>query len=149
MVCAVRKVTRSAIVPYSAREMFVIVDDVAAYPEFLPWCNDAEVHSRTDEVVEATLELHKGSVSNHFRTRNTRTEFSAIHIALVGGPFRFLSGGWQFKDLGQDGCKVVLELEFEFSSMLVDMMFGAFFEDTCNSMVDAFTRHAATVFGDR
>jgi len=145
----VRKVNRSALVPYSAREMFVLVDDVEAYPEFLPWCNDAEVHNRCGETVEATLELHKGSMSNHFTTLNTRHEFTAIDLSLVGGPFRHLQGGWQFTDLGDDGSKVVLELEFQFKSMVVDMMFGAFFEDTCNSMVDAFSRRAVTVFGDR
>ena len=129
--------------------MFVLVDDVAAYPEFLPWCNQAEVHNRTDESVEATLELQKGAVSNKFTTRNTRTEFEAIGIALVGGPFRHLAGGWQFTKLSEDGCKVSLELEFEFESRLVDMMFGSFFEDICNSLVDAFTKRAATVFGPR
>lgn len=144
-----RKVNRSAIVPYSAREMFVLVDDVEAYPEFLPWCNQAEVHNRTDESVEATLELHKGAVSNKFTTRNSRTEFAAIGLELIGGPFRHLDGGWQFKELGEDGCKVSLELEFEFESRLVDLMFGSFFEDICNSLVDAFTKRAETVFGPR
>lgn len=144
-----RKVNRSAIVPYSAREMFVLVDDVEAYPEFLPWCNQAEVHNRTDESVEATLELHKGAVSNKFTTRNSRTEFAAIGLELIGGPFRHLDGGWQFKELGDDGCKVSLELEFEFESRLVDLMFGSFFEDICNSLVDAFTKRAETVFGPR
>ena len=144
-----RKVSRSALVPYSAREMFVLVDDVEAYPQFLPWCNDAEVHSRTDGSVEATLELHKGAVSNHFTTRNTRHEFTAIDIELIGGPFRHLQGGWRFADLGDDGSKVILALEFQFDSMVIDMMFGAFFEDTCNSMVDAFSQRAVAVFGDR
>jgi ribosome-associated toxin RatA of RatAB toxin-antitoxin module len=118
--------------------MFVLVDDVEAYPEFLPWCNQAEVHNRTDESVEATLELHKGAVSNKFTTRNSRTEFAAIGLELIGGPFRHLDGGWQFKELGDDGCKVSLELEFEFESRLVDLMFGSFFEDICNSLVDAW-----------
>ena len=144
-----RKVSRSALVPYSAREMFVLVDDVEAYPQFLPWCNDAEVHNRCDDTVEATLELHKGSMSNHFTTLNTRHEFTAIELSLVGGPFRHLEGGWQFKDLGDDGSKVILELDFQFKSMVVDMMFGAFFEDTCNSMVDAFAGRAAQIFGGR
>ncbi|MDH4047742.1 MAG: type II toxin-antitoxin system RatA family toxin [Gammaproteobacteria bacterium] len=144
-----RRVSRSALVPYSAREMFVLVDDVEAYPDFLPWCNDAEVHKRTDDVVEATLELHKGSVSNHFTTRNRRREFESIGIELIGGPFRQLAGGWKFANLGDKGSKVALELEFEFSSLIVDMMFGAFFEDTCNSLVDAFTKRAAEVFGPR
>jgi ribosome-associated toxin RatA of RatAB toxin-antitoxin module len=129
--------------------MFVLVDDVEAYPEFLPWCNDAEVHSRSDDIVEATLELHKGSVSKHFTTRNRRVPFQSIGIELLGGPFRHLSGGWHFESLGDKGCKVSLHLDFEFSSVIVDMMFGAFFEDTCSSLVDAFTRRAADVFGKR
>lgn len=129
--------------------MFVLVDDVEAYPEFLPWCNQAEVHNRTDESVEATLELHKGAVSNKFTTRNSRKEFAAIGLELIGGPFRHLDGGWQFKELGDDGCKVSLELEFEFESRLVDLMFGSFFEDICNSLVDAFTKRAETIFGPR
>ena len=141
-----RRVNRSAIVPYRPQQMFALVDDVESYPEFLPWCSDAKVHSRTDEAVEATLELQKGGMSNHFTTRNSRDEHTAIDIALLGGPFRTLEGGWRFKDLG-DGCKVSLELEFEFESMMVDMMFGRFFEDTCNSLVDAFTRRASEVFG--
>lgn len=144
-----RKVRRSALVPYSTREMFVLVDDVEAYPEFLPWCHDTEVHSRSTEIVEATLELHKGSVSKHFTTRNRRKEFESIAIELVGGPFSYLSGGWQFRELGDTGSKVLLELDFEFSSLIVDMMFGAYFEDTCNSLVDAFTRRAARIFGER
>lgn len=129
--------------------MFVLVDDVEAYPEFLPWCNQAEIHNRTEDSVEATLELHKGSVSNKFTTRNTRKEFEEIDLALIGGPFRHLAGGWRFKELGDDGCKVLLELDFEFESRLVDMMFGSFFEDICNSLVDAFTKRAEAVFGSR
>ena len=107
--------------------MFVLIDDVEAYPEFLPWCNDAEVRNRTDDVVDATLELHKGSLSNHFTTRNTRREFETIELELIGGPFRHLQGGWQFTEIGEEGCKVALELEFEFENKLIDMMFGAFF----------------------
>ena len=129
--------------------MFVLIDDVEAYPEFLPWCNDTEVHKRTDDVVDATLELHKGALSNHFTTRNTRREFESIEIALIGGPFRRLAGGWQFTEIGEEGCKVTLQLEFEFENKLIDMMFGAFFEDTCNSLVDAFTKRAQVVFGAR
>lgn len=127
----------------------MLVDDVETYPEFLPWCNDTEVHKRTDNVVDATLELHKGSLSNHFTTRNTRHEFESIEIALIGGPFRQLQGGWRFTEIGEEGCKVTLELEFAFENMFIDMMFGAFFEDTCNSLVDAFSKRAQVVYGAR
>lgn len=144
-----RKVNRSALVPYTSEEMFALVNDVAAYPAFLPWCNDAEIHSRKEREVTATLELHKGSLSKHFTTRNTLNPPHGIDLALVGGPFRHLSGGWRFRDLDDEGCKVSLELEFEFDSFIVDMMFGSYFENTCNSLVDAFTRRAHDVYGPR
>jgi ribosome-associated toxin RatA of RatAB toxin-antitoxin module len=143
---SVRSVRRSALVPYTAPQMFRLVDDVEAYPEFLPWCNDAHIDRRDGDSIEATLELHKGGVSKHFTTRNTRTEFETIDIELVGVPFRPLQGGWPFQELGDKGCKVSLELDFEFESLLVDLMFGGFFEETCNSLLDAFSRRAAAVF---
>jgi len=144
-----RKVNRSALVPYTGREMFSLVDDVESYPEFVPWCNDATVESRSGNSVVATLELHKGPISKHFTTRNTRRDFEAIDMELVGGPFRQLSGGWRFRDIEDQGCRVSLELEFEFESRLVDMMFGAFFKDAGDSLVDAFTKRAREVYGPR
>jgi len=129
--------------------MFRLVDDVDSYAEFLPWCNHSEVLSRSDDTVEATLELHKGVASKSFTTRNTLSMDEAIDIELLGGPFRHLAGGWKFQSLGDEGSKVSLDLEFEFESRMIDMIFGAFFEETCNSLIDAFTRRAADVHGER
>lgn len=129
--------------------MFCLVDDIESYPRFLPWCSDASVEERDAQTVVASLELQKGAMSRRFTTRNKLVEHSAIDITLVGGPFRRLEGGWRFHELGEGGCRVSLELEFAFDSKLLDMMFGAFFEQTCNSLVDAFTRRAVEVYGSR
>ena len=126
--------------------MFELVDDVDSYSTFLPWCNRSAVLSRNAATVDAMVELQKGGISKEFTTRNTRDEFDSIQLSLLGGPFCTLAGGWRFEQLGEEGCKVTLELVFEFESRVVDMMFGAFFEDTCNSLVDAFTRRAADVY---
>lgn len=142
-----RKVNRSALVPYSAEDMFALVADVEAYPSFLPWCSAVEVHSRDGIVVEATLELHRGGLRKRFRTRNTMQPFERMDLDLVGGPFRHLSGGWRFTALGEQGSKVALELEFEFDSRLLDLMIGAYFEDICNRLIDAFTQRASVVYG--
>ena len=129
--------------------MFNLVDDVNSYADFLPWCNHSEILSRNDQTVDATLELHKGAISKTFTTRNTLKPNEAIELELLGGPFRHLAGGWKFQSLGDDGSKVELELEFEFESRMADMMFGTFFEETCNSLVDAFISRAATIYGER
>lgn len=141
-----RKVCRSALVPYSAAQMFKLVKDVEQYPSFLPWCNDAEVHIRGEDFVEASLELHRGRISKRFRTRNVFRENESLGIALVGGPFRHMSGGWTFQQLGDAGSKVALELEFEFESRATDVIFGRFFEHTCNALVDSFTHRAANIY---
>lgn len=142
-------VNRSALVPYSAAQMYALVKDVEAYPSFLPWCNDAELHVSEPDYIEASLELHRHGISKRFRTRNALRENESLGIALVGGPFRRLSGGWLFQSLGNDGSKVSLELEFEFESRTLEIIFGRFFEKTCNSLVYSFTERAASIYAIR
>ena len=142
-----RIVDRSALVPYSAEDMYALVEDVDAYPEFLPWCKDVEVHYREGNVVEATLELHRGKISRRFRTRNTMQPSESMRLELVSGPFRHLAGGWRFQQLGDTGSKVSLHMEFEFNSRTLDSMIGRFFEGICNSLVDAFTQRANRIYG--
>jgi ribosome-associated toxin RatA of RatAB toxin-antitoxin module len=141
-----RTVSRSALVPYTAAEMYSLIKDVESYPSFLPWCNDAEVHIRGEDFIEASLELHRGRISKRFRTRNKLRENESLGIELVGGPFRHMSGAWSFEQLGDEGSKVALALEFEFESRATDVIFGHFFEKTCNSIVDSFIRRAAEIY---
>ncbi len=141
-----RNVRRSALVPYTAAQMYALVKDVEAYPSFLPWCNDAEVHVREPDYLEASLEMHRRGISKRFRTRNVLDENVSLGIELMGGPFRHLSGGWRFQQLGDAGSKVSLELQFEFENRATDLIFGRFFESTCNSLVDSFTRRAAQIY---
>jgi ribosome-associated toxin RatA of RatAB toxin-antitoxin module len=143
----VRKVSRSALVPYSANQMYALVEDVVAYPEFLPWCIGAKLHLKDAEIIEASLEMQRGGVRKSFTTRNSLRPGVAMGIALVGGPFRHLAGDWQFEQLGEDGSKVSLKMEFEFESRVTDALFGRYFEDTCNSLIDSFTQRAHKIYG--
>jgi ribosome-associated toxin RatA of RatAB toxin-antitoxin module len=143
----VRNVSRSALVPYSASQMYVLVEDVVAYPEFLPWCTGATLLSRDVEIIEAALEMQRGGVKKSFTTRNTLQPGLAMGIELVDGPFQHLAGAWQFEQLGEDGSKVSLQMEFEFESRVTDALFGRYFEDTCNSLIDSFTKRAHKIYG--
>jgi ribosome-associated toxin RatA of RatAB toxin-antitoxin module len=143
----VRKVSRSALVPFSAGQMYALVEDFLAYPDFLPWCTGATLHFRDEETIEASLALQRGGIKKSFTTRNTLHPGVAMGIALVGGPFRHLAGGWQFEQLGEDGSKVSLELDFEFENRVTDKLFGRYFESTCNSLIDSFTKRAHEIYG--
>ncbi len=141
-----RRVSRSALVPYSAEQMYALVEDVASYPDFLPWCTGAIVHACDAKEIDATLELQRGSIQKAFRTRNTLSPGKAMQLELIGGPFRHLQGAGLFEQLGTEGSKVSLDLEFEFESRITDTIFGGFFEETCNSLVDSFTKRAEEIY---
>lgn len=141
-----KKISRSALVPVTAEQMFLLVDDIEAYPDFLPWCSRAEVHSRADNKVEATLELHSGIIRKSFTTVNEIVPGESISLGLARGPFRYLQGAWTFTALGDSGSKVSFNLEFEFDNPMTNIVFAPLFEETCNSLVDAFTQRAIDVY---
>ncbi len=141
---------RHALVPYTPAEMFGLVDDVEAYPSFLPWCRQARVLGRTEDEVRATIELAKGSVRKAFTTCNRLQKDKMIEMRLVEGPFKHLEGFWRFDPLA-DGTssKVSLDLEFEFSGKLLALAIGPVLNPIANTLVDAFVRRAREVYGAR
>lgn len=127
--------------------MYALVENIGAYPEFLPWCRGATVHSQDSDSIEASIDLQRGGINKSFRTRNSLQPGVAMGMELIDGPFHSLTGGWQFEQLGGDGSKVSLELEFEFENRVTDLLFGSYFERTCNSLIDSFIQRANAVYG--
>lgn len=144
-----REVKRSALVPYSADEIYRLVDDIDTYDDFLPWCVGARVSKRTKKSVQATLELEKGGVSKEFTTLNKLTPGRRIEMSLLDGPFNHLQGVWQFEPLSESACKVSLDIHYEFSNPVVDILFGPGFKEILASLVDAFVQRARDVYGER
>lgn len=143
------QIERSALVFYSARQMFELVNDVPRYPEFLPGCVKADILQQSDTQMLARLEVKKAGISQQFTTRNTLLKDSQIQMQLESGPFKSLSGGWTFLPLSEEACKVVLSLEFEFSSKLIEFAFGKIFTELTAAMVGAFTQRAKQVYGEQ
>jgi len=141
------KINRSALVMYSAEQMFQLVDDVEQYPKFVPNCKNAKVLSREGNHLSATLEVSKSGIAKSFSTQNTNTPFSHIKMKLLNGPFKKLEGEWRFIPLAENACKIELELEFEFTNRLASMAFAGIFNQLVLSMVSAFTDRAQQVYG--
>lgn len=138
---------RHALTPYSAEQMYDLVDNIEAYPDFLQWCRSSEVISRDNDVVTARLELAKGAVHKEFTTLNRLMPGKMIEMKLVEGPFRHLEGFWRFEPLSEQACKVILDLDFDFNSKMVALVVGPVFSQVANTLVDAFCKRATTVYG--
>lgn len=141
-----RRITRSALVPFSAEQMFNLVNDVESYPRFLPGCVGSRILDLSGNVMTAALDVAKAGIRKTFVTRNELITNSMINIQLVEGPFQYLSGYWVFTPLDLNACKVELNLEFEFTNSLVELAFGKIFNELAVSMVSMFTKRAREVY---
>ncbi len=139
-------VQKSALVKFSAQQMFDLVNDIEAYPKFLPWCTASRIINREGDTVDAELTISKGGFKKSFSTRNKIDFGGRITVSLLDGPFTYLEGVWEFMPLREDASKISLDLEFEMPSMLASLAFGAVFNQICNTMVTSFTERAKTVY---
>ncbi len=139
-------VKKSVLVPYSAQQMFALVDDVAAYPQFLPWCGGASVSEVDGDTIHATVHIDYHHIKQSFTTENVRTPPQRIDMKLKDGPFRHLDGSWLFMPLGESACKIELQLHYEFSSRLLEKAVGPIFHYIANNFVDAFVHRAEKVY---
>jgi ribosome-associated toxin RatA of RatAB toxin-antitoxin module len=130
-------------VPYRAADLYHLVADINAYPEFLPWCKSARITREEDKIVEARLTLTKSGISKNFATRNVMTPEQKIEMHLLEGPFKHLYGVWEFKDDAQ-GCKVSLRMEFSFDSKILALMLEPIFKSVADNLLTAFVERAKT-----
>lgn len=133
---------RSALVRHSRELMFDLVSDIERYPDFLPWCGGARVLERSEQHQLAAVRIMKGPLNTEFTTRNELQAPARISLSLVSGPFRRLSGAWQFTRLEDTACKVELSLDFEFAGGPVGWLLKPVFHQIADTMVGAFVERA-------
>jgi len=140
-------IKRTALVLHPAMDMFRLVQDVPSYPDFLSWCVSSEVHEQTPDQQLASLAVKVGGITQTFTTRNRFVAGERLTLSLVDGPFRHLSGEWLFEGLGDQGSKVTLVLNFDFSSRMLSSAFRRGFTRIADRLVLEFSKRADDVYG--
>ena len=142
------RIEKTALVKFSAQQMFDLVNDIESYPQFLPWCSQSRIIKREGNIVEAELSISKGGFQKAFSTRNELDMGKKMTVSLIDGPFSHLAGVWQFQPLREDASKILFNLDFELSGKLASLAFGAVFNQICNTMVSSFTQRAKVVYAN-
>lgn len=142
-----KKISRTALLNYSAKQMYDVVNDVSSYPEFLPWCGGANVLSADEFSMQAEITIAKLGIKQVFKTQNHLTPNQRIEMRLLEGPFSHLQGEWSFKPLDAQACKINFEIEFEVSSGLLRAALSSLFEQIANTFVSSFVKRAEQVYG--
>jgi ribosome-associated toxin RatA of RatAB toxin-antitoxin module len=158
-----KHVHKSVLLWYSPREMYGLVTGVQDYPQFLPWCDRAEVLDTHEDGVTARVHIAFAGVHQAFTTRNVNEPGRSVTMNLVDGPFSKLEGTWRFLPLhkpGQSGepaadpidapaCKVEFSLSYAFSSKALSLVVSPVFDRIANTFVESFVKRAEQVYGPR
>ncbi|KEI35710.1 type II toxin-antitoxin system RatA family toxin [Allofrancisella frigidaquae] len=140
------KVNKFAVVNYSAAQMYDLVNDIKNYPQFLPMCYDVEIFEQTETQAKASLKIKSGFAKLDLATHNTMVKNQHIHLNLISGPFKTLTGDWNFEPQDENSCKVSLDMEFTFENKFVEIALGPVFRGLANKMLEAFCKRAEEVY---
>ena len=141
-----KTVEKSVLIWFTAQEMFDLVVDVPAYPQFLPWCDQTQILSTEDAGMTARIGMAFGGLHKSVTTRNTHVPGRQVQLELIDGPFKQLDGVWNFTPLGDEqACRVELKLTYSFDSMFGALV-GPVFDRIASTLVDAFVKRAEAVY---
>lgn len=143
------EIVRSALLPYRAEQVYTLVNDIAAYPEFMEGCSGAQVLHQTESMMEARLDLSRAGLSYSLTTRNTLQPPTTVTMLLVDGPFSEFNGQWQVQPLSDMACKVSVELRFKLESRVLDKAVRVLFNPMADNLVDAVVKRAHHLFGNK
>lgn len=133
--------------PHSPEQMYELVADVAAYPEFLPWCKSTRQFNHRPDGFDSDMVIGFRVYSERFTSRVTLDPPREIRVDYIHGPMKYLYNHWRFEDDGEGGCVVDFLVDFEFKSHLFEMMIGRLFEEAVHHMVRAFETRARAIYG--
>lgn len=140
-------IVRSALVAFSAEQMYALVEDIESYPLFLPWCRATEVLERRDGKAVARLSVGFRGINQSFTTENLNHPGRSIEMRLVEGPFSDFRAAWKFEPLGEHAAKIEYSMTYELSGGLLAKVLRPLFDHIADTMVEAFHRRAQALHG--
>ena len=142
------------ILPYTPRQLFELVGDVARYPQFVPWVTQLRTSNRQADGqgitrLDAAAEVGFSIIHERFATRVRLDEPAlAIDVELISGPLRRLANRWRFVD-HPTGTQLTFEIDFEFKSRLLDRLLAANFHRAVARLVGCFEDRAKALYGSK
>ena len=138
-------VRRSLLLPYPAESMFDLIEQAEHYPQFIPWCVDAVILERTEEIVAARLSMRVAGLTLSLQTRNPKRRPEWLALRMVQGPLRRFEGEWRLTPLNAAACRIEFTLNYEFADRVIERVAGPVFARMADTMVDAYVSRAERI----
>ena len=145
------KFIETKIMNFSAKEIYDLVVDVESYPQFLPWCKNAQIskHVSTSNI-QAELLINFKNIFEKYTSdviflQKSATEYF-VEAKAIKGPFKSLINQWKITEIEHKKTQVEFFLEFEFNSILLGKMLSAIFSSATQKMMNAFENRALALY---
>jgi len=143
----ITRIEHSALLRYSAEQMYDLVVDVERYPQFLSWIESAHIIENSAEQHLAGMSVRIAGVSAQLVTRNHFQPHEAVLLQLHDGPFEHFQGAWHFHGFGEVGCKVILSMAFQLHQQLFSRAMQLGFKRIADRLIQDFSRRAEQLYG--
>ena len=140
------------ILPYTPDQLFQLVGNVDAYPEFVPWIQSMRTWNARSEgegisLVDAQAGVGFAFLKEKFSTRVRRDAGARqVDVQLLSGPFKHLANRWRFVEV-EGGTKIEFDIDFEFKSRLLSGMLAANFHHAVDKLMSCFEARAKALYG--
>ena len=135
-------------VPHLPQAMFNLVNDLEAYPRFVPNCKAMEVKPQADGSRLAKMTISFGPITQSYTSRVTADpQGLTVTAVAVDGPFSYLDSKWTFTPEGE-GTRIRFDIDFKFSNPLIAAVAEPAFASKQDEIIDAFADEADRRFGD-
>jgi coenzyme Q-binding protein COQ10 len=141
------------VLPYAPEQLFTLVGDVEAYPQFVPWITAMRTwNGRADaqvSTVDAEAQVGFSFLREKFATRVRRDAAAlTVDVSLLYGPFKRLSNQWRFVP-HEAGTTVEFVIDFAFKSKILDAMLAANLDRAANTLIGCFEDRARVIYGPK
>lgn len=143
----------SRVLPYAPDQLFRLVGDVAAYPDFVPWITsmrtwNARTQAEGVDSVDAEAGVGFSFLKERFATRVRRDSAARqIDVSLLSGPFRKLTNRWRFEPEGDGSTRIEFDIDFQFKSRLLEGLLKANFHHAVDRLMTCFEDRARSLYG--
>jgi coenzyme Q-binding protein COQ10 len=138
-------------VPHVPERMYDLVNDLEAYPNFLPNVSAMDVKrdsGAAGDVRFARMTVRFGPVTQSYTSRVVADPVArTIDAKATDGPFTYLDSRWSFEPEGQ-GTRVRFDIDFKISNPLLAAAAEPAFAKKQQEIIDAFIDEADRRFGE-
>ena len=131
-------------------ELIDLVLDIDKYPEFVPFCFDAQVYEKKEKgdliFIIADLTIGKGPLKDTYKSDvQYNKKNDSIKVVNIDGPLKHLENNWHFID-HTNGTEISFDINFEIENNFLNILMSKSFQFGLDKIADAFQKRANDLF---